>query len=343
MSEKSLIETLAATPERFEFDAALRILRHASGHEDDDAVRFTATPVLAQPFAEVTLAQAGAARAPARLGSPLIGLIGASGMLPRWYSELVAQAIRARSRAIADFFDLLGQRLITAFGRAGTKYRLHRAAEEASRAGVEEKIGAGVLALTGFGTGHLADRLAAGPDALRFYAGYFAARPRSAERLGSMVSDYLGRRVEIVEFAGAWLNVPPDQQSRMPRGRVAGAYNRLGVDAAIGTRAWDQQARFILRVGPLDRASFEDLLPDKPKLKALVSLVRAYVGWEADFAVNLVLDGAEIPPLQMAGAGVAGAPRLGWTSWVPSGTARLRGQILADETIFSAGMVEALR
>lgn len=352
MSVKSPLERLKALPQAFRFDAAVRLLLAAaktapqgqSPHDvQDDQIAFIATPVLSQPIAEITAAELPADGRKARLTTPMLGLIGPSGVMPRWYTELVAQAARAKSRAIVDFFDLLGQRFIMGFARAGTKYRLHRSTEMARlENNPEEPVGAALLAFTGYGTVHLADRLPAGADALRHYAGYFAARPRSADRLAQMVSDYLGRRAEIIEFAGAWLPVPPDQQSRLPQGRRAGAYHALGVDAAIGTRAWDQQARFIVRIGPLNRAAFEALLPDRPALRELVSLIRAYVGWEADFAINLVLSVSEIPVLRMAGPGDAAAPRLGWTSWLPSSTGGLRGQEIADETLFSATLVEGL-
>ena len=59
-----------------------------------------------------------------------------------------------------------------------------------------------LLALTGYGTPHLTDRLAAGTEPLLHYAGLFAIRPRSADRLGALISDWLGMRVEVVEFAG---------------------------------------------------------------------------------------------------------------------------------------------
>jgi type VI secretion system protein ImpH len=340
---KSPLQALIEAPQKFRFDAAFRLLTGGrGGTEDDDGVRFVGSLTLAQPVAEVTRAVAAADGAPAALLSPLIGLIGPSGVMPRWYTEIVAQSVRVRSRAIADFFDLLAQRLVTAFARAGIKYRLHRASEAAAAAGTDEKIGAGILALTGYGTVHLADRLAAGADPLRHYAGFFAARPRSADRLASMVSDYLGRPVELVEFAGAWLTLPPDQQSRLPRGRRPGAFCELGVNAAIGTRAWDSQARFIVRVGPLRREEFESLLPDRRQLRELVSLIRAYVGWEADFAVNLVLAAPEIPALQMAGPGVADAPRLGWTSWLPSATGAMRGRAVVGDAMFAASLVESL-
>jgi type VI secretion system protein ImpH len=337
----SPLEALRATPHKFRFDAAFRLLIAARpGAEDDDSVRFNGSALLSQPVAEVTRVDLAEGNHAAGLSSPLIGLIGPSGVMPRWYTELVAQSVRVRARAVADFFDVLAQRLVTAFARAGIKYRLHRASEVADQAGTAEKIGEGVLALTGFGTAHLADRLAAGPEVLKHYSGFFAARPRAADRLASMVSDYLGRRAEVIEFAGAWLTVPPDQQSRLPQGRRPGAFHELGLNVAIGTRAWDQQARFIVRVGPLNRAEFEALLPDQPKLRELVSLIRAYVGWESDFAINLVLAVPEIPPLMMGSA--AGAPRLGWTSWVPSATGAIRGRVVVDDAVFGATLVESL-
>ena len=260
--------------------------------------------------------------------------------MPRWYTELSGPG-RRQNPAPCGFFRSSGSTLrhrfrpgrdqipACPFGRAGG----------AGRAGRADRRRAS--AFTGYGTAHLESRLAVGPDVLRHYAGFFAARPRSSSRLASMVSDYLGRPVEVREFAGAWLPIAPDQQSRLPRGRVPGAFCELGVNAAIGTRAWDQQARFIVRIGPLSRSEFEALLPDKKRLPALVSLIRAYVGWEADFAINLVLDAPQIPTLSLGG-GQADAPRLGWTSLATSSTATIRGRAYADETMFSAETVEKL-
>ena len=169
-----------------------------------------------------------------------------------------------------------------------------------------------LLALTGYGTPHLADRLAAGTEPLLHYAGLFALRPRSADRLGALVSDWLGMHVEVVEFAGAWLPLPPDQRTRLS---AHGAWCRLGVDAAAGVRAWDPQARIVLRIGPLDLKGFQRLLPDRVALHRLVSLVRAYVGFELGFAINPVLAAREVPPLRLdatvGSAAAAGLEHLG--------------------------------
>ncbi|MCF3947610.1 type VI secretion system baseplate subunit TssG [Acidiphilium sp. AL] len=337
---------LVRVPARFRFGAAVRLLWIASGRRDaGEAIGFSAPVSLAHPVAEVDAA------APGRLSTRLIGLIGASGPLPRWYTELVAQANRARSPAMADFLALLAQRLVAGFAVAGVKYRPHLAAEIGHRTvmrhngaaddpAASDPAGRILLALTGFDTRHLIGRLAAGAPAIQHYAGFFASRPRSADRLRALVSDWLERKVEIEEFAGSWLRLDPDEQSRMPRGRSPGQFNRLGVDCAAGARAFDQQARFLLRIGPLSRSEFEALLPDKPVLRRLVSMVRAYVGMEADFAVNLILDPAEIPVMKLGGAS---APRLSWTGWLPSPASALTGPPRADQATFSAATIESAR
>jgi type VI secretion system protein ImpH len=342
---ESALARLIRTPSRFRFGAAVRLLWLASGKRDvGEAIAFTAPTTLAHPAAEVDQA-AAPDEGRAVLASRLIGLVGVSSPLPRWYTELVAQATRARSPAMADFFALLSQRLIAGFAAAGTKYHPHLAAELAHRTGAGEATiaadpaGQVLLALTGFNTRHLIDRLAIGADPIQHYAGFFASRPRSADRLRALLSDWLERDVVIEEFAGGWLRLDPDSQSRMPRGRLPGQFNRLGLDCAAGARAFDQQVRFIIRIGPLSYAGFEALLPDRPRLHHLVSMVRAYVGMEVDFAVNLVLDPADIPIVQLGGST---APRLSWTGWLPVAKPGLSGRPRADQALFSAGTIEAL-
>jgi type VI secretion system protein ImpH len=105
-------------------------------------------------------------------------------------------------------------------------------------------------------------------------------------------------------------------------------------------RAWDQQARIVLRIGPLDLAYFERLLPDRPLLRELVSLVRAFVGFEVGFAVNPVLARNAVPPLGMFQPGGAGAgPLLGWNTWLPTSTVAPR-RMDASDAVFEAEIVE---
>ena len=111
-------------------------------------------------------------------------------------------------------------------------------------------------------------------------------------------------------------------------------------DAAAGVRAWDPQARIILRIGPLDLKGFQRLLPDRVALHRLVSLVRAYVGFELGFAINPVLAAREVPPLLLT-AGADPPPRLGWNTWVPGPAAGVIQRHDAADAIFEAEVIEA--
>jgi type VI secretion system protein ImpH len=336
---------LFTEPRRFRFDAAVRVLTHLAKTGDPaGAARFRTAPGLAYPAADITaVAPAADGQAP-QVAAAVIGLTGVAGVLPRPYTEFLTAALRRRSPALHDFVDMLGHRFVAFFACAGAKYRLNRGAETAAaeRSPEADRAAQALLAFAGYATPHLVPRLAIGAEPILHYAGLFAGRPRSAEKLAALVSDWLGRKVEIVQFAGAWLPLPPAERTALAMGRRPGSWNRLGADAAIGVRAWDLQARIILRIGPLDRASFAALLPDRAGLQRLVSLVRAFLGFEIAFAINPVLAGREVPPLRLDPQADP-APRLGWNSWIPAPEGSPLGLSPADaaDALFEAEIVEA--
>jgi type VI secretion system protein ImpH len=337
MKSRSALALLGSMPQRFRFDAAVRVLARARGTEDPaEAARFRSPPGLVYPPSDV-LAVRPQGDAPPEVTVSLMGLTGPSGVLPRHYTEVVTQTLRSGSAALRDFLDVLSHRFVAFFAGAGAKYRPARAAESALLRQAPDPIAQALLALTGYGTAHLTSRLAAGSEPLLHYAGLFAMRPRSADRLGALVSDWLGMQVDVEEFAGAWLSLPPDQRTRLS---MNGAWCRLGVDASAGVRAWDPQARIVLRIGPLDLAAFQRLLPDRIALHRLVSLVRAYVGFELGFAINPVLAAQQIPPLRLD-ATAEPPPRLGWNTWIPGPQGGFSARGDAADAVFEAEVIEA--
>jgi type VI secretion system protein ImpH len=325
-----------AVPARFSFDAAARLLlRQARERDLGKAARFVAPPNLAYPASEIYNVELRDG-APPRVVTPVIGMIGPAGVLPRGYTEAASAATRDRSPSLPGFFDLLANRFVAFLAMAGAKYRPHRAAETARLTGRPDPAGQVLLCLTGYGTGKLTDRFAPGESALQHYAGLFSAHPRSADRLAALASDWLGRPVEVVQFAGQWLFLPEAERSRLPAGRAEGSFTRLGIDAAAGLRAWDPQARVILRVGPLDRAAFEALLPGGSLLTKFVALIRGFLGLQTGFAVNLVLRRQAVPDLVLTDVA---RPLLGWNTWLGApASSRLHDP--ADPT-FDAETVES--
>jgi len=348
----SPLERLAKEPHRFGFDAAVRLLLHAAHAADPgDIVRFRSVTGLAYPPTDVLGVHVKGKSVPPDMVVSVMGLTGPSGVLPRSYTETLNATLRARSGALHDFLDMLSHRMVALLARAGTKYRPSRIAEVSGLSGQDDDpLSGALLSLTGYGTPHLADRMAAGTLPMMHYAGLFAAHPRSADRLQALVFDWLGRPVQVRQFVGAWLKLPPDQRTRLAGPGVAGQFNRLGYshtqdrlgedqdEAAIGVRAWDAQAGIVLRIGPLDRNGFTTLLPDRPALGRLVALVRAYLGFATGFAINLVVSAAEVPSLQLS-AEADPAPRLGWNTWLQAPVGSRRDD--ADDAVFEAEVVEA--
>lgn len=287
----SPMATLAAHPERFDMDQAVFVIARG---RDPVELPYTTVPRLGLPLAEVTAADP----ATGQITSPLFGLIGPGGTLPRHFTATTGGEVRRRSRALQAFLDMLARRFTGMWIRAGAKYRPTRDPKPTEIA---------LNALIGMGTPNLVGRIAVPLPSLRFHAGHLAARTRSAERLRALLAEETGSAVEIVEFAGGWLRLPPSEQSRMGL-----AHYRLGVDAAIGAQVWDPQARFIIRLGPLDAARFAELLPGRPLFERLCGLTRLFVGPEQDFVLNPILAADAVPATKLG----AGGGRLGLTSWM---------------------------
>ncbi|HYZ63463.1 MAG TPA: type VI secretion system baseplate subunit TssG [Acetobacteraceae bacterium] len=327
-------QRLLDEPSRFTFDAAYAVLRRAAG-PGAEPVRFHAPPGLAFTPADVLEVRPEGSGYGVLTG--LLGLTGPAGVMPRPYTEMVNTEQRRRSPALAAMLDLLAQRPMAQLAASGTKYQPHRAAamalidHGAPRGVPRDGLRGALLALTGYAIPGLSERLSIGEATLLFYAGAFARRPRSAERLAAILSDWLGQPVEVEQFVGSWIRVGPEQRSSLPRSGQPGRYHQLGVDAAAGGHAWDIQSRVMLRVGPLGLETFKALLPGQALLRQLCALAGAYLDGAVTFAVNPVLAAPAVPIPSLA---TAAPSRLGWDTWLPVGKGRSKD---AADAVFTAG------
>ncbi len=347
----TLADRLARAPQRFEGLQAVRLTELGCARLADapsaahEPARLEAVQGLA--FAPAPIASITDRGGRAHIRMAFLGLTGPLGVLPQPYSEIAQKADRLRNRAVSAFLDLFNHRLASLFLRASEKYRLglllQRAAtgpdSAADRAVPPRRDPASeaMLALAGYGTPHLRGRMRVEDDVLLFYAGLFAARLRPPGALRSMLSDYLGMDVRIEPFSGRWIPVAAEEQTRLPGPGEAPAFTRLGVDTVAGARCWDVQGSFRVVVGPVDRAGMRALMPDQPKLRRLVDLVRAYAGLDLSFDVQIILRADCVPELQMGGAELDDPPRLGWNSWARQLPALAdRDDILLDPDIVMA-------
>jgi type VI secretion system protein ImpH len=292
-------ETLAKQPELFDLDQAAFVIDPGG---DPVALSYTAPPNLALPLAEVTAADPQA-RA---LTTPLFGLVGPSGTLPRSYTAIAGIETRRRNRALIGFLDVLARRFTGMWVRAGAKYR------PARDPALAERI---LDAAIGIGTAGLAGRMPVPDATLRYFAGHLASRTRSASRLEAILSEEAGAPVRIVEFSGGWVPIPPGERTRL-----GAAHTRLSDDAVAGAQTWDPQARFVIAIGPLDGTTFRRLLPGEPLFARICALARFVAGPEQDFYVNPTLRAEDVPAARLGADGA----RLGFTSWTAPARRRRR-------------------
>lgn len=320
----SLREELLTNGFRFEFFQAVRLLtrwhagRRPAGVDsspDHEAVRFRSHVSLGFPPSEIHhIDPPKHAQAPISMTVAFLGLAGAEGALPRYYTELLLQRIQAGDYALRDFFDLLNHRLIALFYRAWEKHHCVVGYERASDTGEEDRFASLLYSLLGLGTKGIQAGLGADAAGLLRYTGLIVQRPRSAQAVQQCLADAFQIPVRIRQFVGMWLPLEPDDWTRLG---AAGANNLLGQTAVAGTTVWDQQAKFHVQLGPLDFGMFSRLLPTGQAFPTLTRLIKFLAGDELEFSVRPILRGGEVPPLRLRET-PGYAPRLGWTTWLSS-------------------------
>ncbi len=308
-------DRLFAEPYCFEFVQAVRLLRQFYQNRNgvglfqdpqSEAVRFGVRSSLIFPASEVHELEYRKDQPPL-MRVNFMGTVGPLGVLPLYYTELVAERQMARDRTLRDFLDVFHHRIISLFYRAWQKHRFIVGYEQ----GQADEFSQYLLDVIGLGTPGLASRQQVADQSLLFYAGLLAQQPHSAEGLRLILWDYFNVPVQIEQFLGAWYSLEPDNQCDLDTGTDS---EQLGFGAIVGDEIWDPQSRVRVVLGPLPLKKYLEFLPSGTAYRPLRSLVRFYAGDEFDFELQLVLKREEVPGCQLGSSG-DGAPQLGWLSW----------------------------
>ena len=340
MKNAPLAENLLREAHRFDFFQAVRVLermaaeqassgprRHPVGEDfapRQEAVRFRAHASQSFPSGEIVEIHPGAPKEtdsapPPEMVVAFLGLTGPNGVLPRHYTSLLIERVRAKDYALRDLLDLFHHRIISLFYRAWEKYRFPFAYERLAReehAAKEDLFTDCLYCLLGLGTNKLRGRVNFDDEAFLYYGGFFAHYPRSALSLEVMLADYFEQPVRVLQFHGQWLYLSRDDQSALPNAELPEGLNcQMGRNVIIGERVWDVEGKFRVRLGPLGFEDFRRFMPSGDALLPLGQMIRAYGGPQFDFDVQPVLKAAEAPWCQLGGDGASPA-RLGWNTWV---------------------------
>ncbi len=318
----SVAASLKAKARAYDFFHAVRRLdaarddlspRSAAGVSESpskDPVRFCQAPELGFSAMPVERwADAGSDR-PARLFVNFMGLLGPNGPMPLHVTEYVHdREHNYKDPTIARFFDLFNHRMIAMFYRA---WAINQMAVSRD-AGGDDAFARFVGSLFGTGMESLRGRDSIPNDAKLHYAGRLACATRNPEGLEAILTDFFGVPVRIREFAGRWMDVPPECRLRLGESRETGT---LGLSAVLGSRIYDSTQTFHILVGPMRLGDYERLLPGGGSFARLVDWVRHYTANELFWDVTLILAAEDAPRIELGKVG-----RLGWTTWVRSGKA----------------------
>jgi type VI secretion system protein ImpH len=317
--QQDIERVLGEEPYRFEFFQAVRLLervlrdRVAPGrfvNPQTEAVRFAVHNTNAFPASQIQSLAWREGRPPLMVVN-FMGLTGPEGVLPLYYTQFVAERVRARDTALRDFLDIFNHRMISLFYQAWERYRFTVQYER----GEGDRLSHYLLDLIGLGTKGLGHRQTVPDDSLVYYAGLLGQRPRSAQALRQLIEDYFDVPAEVVQFAGAWYRLDVPTQCRLDA--TATESEQLAVGAVVGDEIWDLQSRVRVRLGPLALDQYRDFLPTGTAYAPLQALVRFFAGNEFDFEVQLVLKREQVPGCEL-GRGDQTAPRLGWLTWAKS-------------------------
>jgi len=323
-----LIRALEAEPYRFGFFQALRRLENEhrdrprlgeSTRASEDPIRLGQKPSMA--FAPSTLAgfKRGSAGQADRLEVFFFGLFGPNGPLPNHLTEYAHDRDRnSNDPTFIRFADIFHHRMMSLFYRAWANAQPTVSYDRPDSDRFTDYIGS----LFGLGMASVQDRGRVADEIHLHFAGRLASQTRNAEGLQALLHGYLGFNVVVDEFIGQWVTLPVESRCRLGGSPATGT---LGQTAIAGERIWDRGQRFRITVGPMPLKDYQDLLPGGARFPELAELVRTYVHDEFVWDVRMILQGEEVPALELGMHG-----NLGWTTWLPSESSEDVGDLLLD-------------
>lgn len=241
-----------------------------------------------------------------------LGLLGPNGPLPLHYTELVRERTEHHGdTTLADFIDVFHHRYLTHIYRAWAQAQAAAGLDRAD----DETFSRYVAWLTGHDPLEIRD--SALPAHARLAASaHLGHESRHADGLVGTLANYFGIRVALQTFVLHWIQIDPADRTMLGYASMAGI---LGEGAILGEVVADRQSKFRLVLGPLRLVEYLRFTPGGRDLPLLVEWVRAFVGHEFVWDVELRVRQDDVPPARLDES-----RRLGWSTWlgVSSGTLR---------------------
>ncbi|MCK5272651.1 MAG: type VI secretion system baseplate subunit TssG [Sedimentisphaerales bacterium] len=312
----SLIRQLEEKPYTFNFFQAVRRLQCAhpelprlgtSAHPRDDFVRFCQQPSLRFASSSISTFTPGNEEKANRMFVEFLGLLGPNGPLPAHLTEYAQERIlHHQDETLARFLDIFNHRMVSLFYQAWASAQKTVNYDKPAT----DRYSFYFSGLLGIGMDSLRRRDSIPDRAKLYFSGHLMCPNGHSEGLQSILQEYFGLPAQVEQFVSQWINLPPASCCRLGESPETGS---LGSTTIIGSRVWDCQNKFRIKIGPMDFAKYRRLLPGGKGYRRLVDWVRNYVGDIFSWEVQLVLQKSEVPQIQLGRLG-----KIGQSTWLQS-------------------------
>lgn len=316
----SVIDRLFAQPYRFQFGQAIRIIDAWLGKDLidmdvlDHCVRFRSRTSMAFPASEIDSIEpqygidADGKPLPADgrircigITSPLIAMLGSTGVLPGHFTDSVTAAHhRSSHTGQSAFFELVSHRPTVLFYQAWSLSRW------SYRHGGSRVLSHLPIALAIAGHSNVSTASSVPQTLPAMHAATVRRHTVTARMLASILSEYFGVPIAVEQFLRKWSRLPLAYQARL-----GSPHLRADMLLTVGERIFEPGRWVRLRIGPLTKTQFDRFLPGQDCAKALPAVLALFPMEGLRFEVQLVLQAQDIAPIRLGGP-PSSWPRLGY-------------------------------
>jgi len=247
-----------------------------------------------------------------------MGLYGVDAAMP---SHMIDDIVLREEgyEAVEAFLDQFNHRIVTLLYRAWKKYRY----PIGFRPGGTDAHSRNLLCLAGFGWGEKPTRAGLPDSRVLALMGLLIQRTRTPEGLAGVVALAVpGVEVRVDEFYPTLRGVGKPQPL-MSTGKTVGTREEcerrgLGGGYVLGARLAYRSRAVRVTLWPANAEQAHDLLPGARLHSELMAFLRLYVGTKADVFLRMQVSSKLVPAPRIGSASDGPAPRLSWTTVLPS-------------------------
>lgn len=233
-----------------------------------------------------------------------LGMLGPNGPLPIHFTEIAKDRLDNRQDAtLMGFLDTFHHRYMTHMYRAWSQAQAAAGLDRAD----DEQFSRYVNLLAGNDPTTIESSPLA-PHARIAASAHLVREARNPDSLAATLAHFFGVPVQIEEHKLHWISISPDEHTLLGNASLASV---IGEGALLGEAVPDRQHKFRIVIGPLSLAQYLHLTPKGRDLPLLVEWVRAFVGLEYAWEVEL-----KVAPSAATPARIGGGERLGWATWL---------------------------